>query len=775
MHELPIISKKYFPDGIGGANVTLSYWYEPQEDDILEQKGGLGLLISLMGPSDFSGERAAKFVWDSYQEAYYFAKGSVKEAMRVAVKSAQNRLVELIKNEEVVSEQGVELHLCAFAVVGEEVYISMIGNPSVALLRGGDTISISEILPSYTGTGYREEVPVGSFNLEQGDILMLSTPKLVDSFLEVFSDEDSPPLESWDQCIEELELFAENMAGNQFLVVIGYKITETGLSGGFEGVDAKGEINTEDTGEMEGSAAGSESDVMYVKENVEKKGKDDKDVPGGDDIGRKKKQKTEDKPYTPRGIYNAVTGSVAEKWSEQVKPRIEKIDVQGTINGGTRAVKDKQFISGIKRKIGSWWANIKIGRGRRKRMVLGEKKSGIATITHSSLFIPGVIAIILALLGLHWWNGRQEMLRQEEINSVISQAETLAEEGRTSWEVDKNSDLTESKLEESASVLESLSDDELDETQQNALEDVQNEIQSIYDMMNRVSPLSEDLGTIEILTDLYLKIGEDAEVTDFEKYGKSLFLVDKTSHTVYRYTPGLDSISPVANSSEVLKSPEKIAIGDGIMFVYDTEVGIVILDMNQNEPDWNFDIRPELSARTLGQITELAAFADSVYILKADEARVLKSFPAGSGYSYPEEYFRNGSFDKAVDITIDGSIYVLSNASDKIYKYFGGQQDNFTLSGLVDPLGIISCGTSNLNDSSDLYVFDSENKRIISIEKGTADKHPGVGVMLRQYVYRGERDEIFNDVREIVVDIDERMLYVLDGTRVLQVLLEDEQ
>jgi hypothetical protein len=772
MYDLPIISKKYFPDGVGGANVTLSYWYEPQEEDLLKQRGGLGLLISLMGPDDFSGERAAKFVWDSYQEAYYFAKGSVKDAMRSAVKSAQNRLVDLIKNEEVVSEQGVELHLCAFAVHGEEVYVSMIGNPSVALLRGGDTISISEILPSYTGTGIREEVPVGSFALEQGDILMLSTPKLVDSFLEVFSDEDSPPLESWDQCIGELDLFSENMAGNQFLVVLGYKIPETELSGGIEGVDAGGDVKAKDKGLIEGPDDDPEGEDAAKGEKGEETDENEKDMPKDDED---EKERNEKGAHTPGGIYSAVTGGVAAKWSEHIKPKIEKVDVQGTIKEGTRAVRDKRLVSGIKRKIGSWWSGIKLGGGRKRRMVLGEQKSGIAKITGSSLFIPAIIVIVVGLLGFNWWSGRQEMLRQEEINGVISQAETLVNEGRTAWEVDKDRDLTESKLEESTAVIETLSDDELNEKQQENLEDLRNEIQGIYDMMNRVSPLSEDLGTIEILTDLYLKIGEDAEVTDFEKYGKSLYLVDKTSHTIYKYIPGQDSISPVANSSEVLKSPEYIAIGDGIMFVYDTEVGIVILDMNVSEPDWTFDIRPELSARTLGQITELAAFADSVYILKADEARVMKSFPAGSGYSYPEEYFRNGSFDKAVDIAIDGSIYVFSNASEKIYKYFGGQQDNFTLSGLIDPLGVISCGTSNLNDSSNLFVFDAENKRIVSIEKGTADKHPGVGVMLRQYLYRGARDDIFSDVREIVVDVDERMLYVLDGTRVLQVLLEDEQ
>ena len=363
----------------------------------------------------------------------------------------------------------------------------------------------------------------------------------------------------------------------------------------------------------------------------------------------------------------------------------------------------------------------------------------------------------------------------QEISDTFSSVSEMTNEAKTAWEVDENRDEVETKLEEAIVTLEELEDDQnFNDDQKEKVKELRNDIQGVYDQMNRVSSVSEDLGTVDILTDLYLKIGDDVEITDFDKYGKSLYIVDKTSSTVYRYTPGEDAVEKVANSSEILKAPEHITIGDGYMFVYDEEVGVVTMDMNEDEPNWTFRIRPELSARTVGAVTDIGSFADNVYLLKKDEARVLKSFPAGAGYSYPEEYFRHGGFDKAMNILIDGNIYVLSNASEKIFKFFGGVQDTFSLSGFDVPLGSLCCGSTNLNDSSNLYVYDEENERIVVIEKGSGERHPGVGVMIRQYVYRGDRDDVFNEVEEIVVDVDERVVYVLDGTKLLRVLLEDE-
>lgn len=753
--------------------MTYSYWYEPSDETLRDSKGDAGLLVSLIGPEDFPGERASKFMWDSFKEEYYYSESVPAQSMRRAVKSAQKRLIELIKNEEVVSEQGVDLHLCAFSFCGGNAYVAFMGNPSMVLFRRGKAISLSDMVPSYRGESYREEVSVGSFPMEEGDIALVSTPKLLESFLAVYEEDGYEKLSDWRQAGHELDLFSENMVGNQYIWAVGYGIEDTGsdVTGvdDAEGIDGQNaevsDVETKSDGMQQGQltgAEGTESAGAYTPRGITSRGGVES-MPSGQ--------------VSPQGSLQGGTGpvqSVASGVLTAVSSKIPSLTSSPIVQKAKALLektKEKGFVSGIKRQVGASVSGLKIRTSTRQKMVLGKPAGGMLT----SKRILG-IGLILAVVFIGWyaWSQRQQRLEQEQIAAAFDSVSTLIEDATSAWEVQKNRQETEASLASATETLDGLDGDVLDEEQKSRVEDLRDGIQSVYDLINRVSAVSETDGTLEILADLYLKLGESADITDFEKYGEPLYIVDRASHAVYRFIPSDGVLEKIANSGDIMKSPRNIAIGDGYMYIYDSEVGVLTLDMNENEPDWTFRVRPELSARTVGSVTELSAFADNVYLLKADEARVLKSYPAGEGYSYPEEYFRHGAFDKAVDILIDGNIYVLSDGSEKLYRFFAGQQDTFSLSGFDVPLGNLCCGSTNLNDSGKLYVYDVENKRIVSIEKPTGERHPGVGVFMRQYVYRGEREDIFTEVKDIVVDIDERIVYVLDGTRILKVLLENE-
>jgi len=779
MHELPIVSKKYFPGGVSGANVTCAYWYEPQEDEELGKKGGIGLLISLMGPDDFSGERTTKFMWDSFQEEYYYSKeADPKKSLRSAVKTAQQRLVELIQHEDGVSEQGVDLHMCAFVICGLEMFMTQIGEPGVILVRDGEVVALSDMIPSFSGVGYTDDISIGSFKLLVRDMLLLSTPKLMQSFLDALGSEGEESLATWLSIVTELELFAENMAGNQYIWLLGYGIPQK------DRISSEADDKTEESdqeGDKAGDVVGEEKDVIVGDldykdaDSDEKQGRPAISSIGLPDqtSGKPEKSEGEHQPlYTPGGIW----GRAQNAWNTKIHSKIKQMQVFDRVKSklpAISALKDPQTMSGVRRSLGASFSRLKLRGGVRRPMVIGRALGLSSVLSARNIAIVAVLSV-LAVFILVSWRNTQHQQRIAANGEVLEEVSALTESARDTWEVQKNRTDTTALLEEATGKLDDLEDSELEEDQRGRSAELRSGIQGVYDVMNKVSPLSEDMGTIEILTDLYLKIGENADITDFEKYGGSLYIVDNASHAIYRYMPSDDVIEKVANSGEILKFPQKIAIGEGYMFVYDDEVGVATLDMNEDEPDWTMRVRPELSARTVGDVTDIGAFADNVYILKRDEARVLKSYPAGAGYSYPEEYFRHGAFDKGVDLLIDGNIYVLSDGSDKLYKYFGGQQDPFSLSGFDTPLGDVCCGSTNLNDTGKLYVFDSTNKRLVSIEKAAPDRHPGVGVLVRQYVYRGQRDEIFDDVKEIVVDVDERVVYVLDGTRILRVLLEND-
>ncbi len=722
MQNLPTTFRTYYPKGQSGSNVSLSYWFSPKEEELLAQRGSIGLFISLSGPEDLMGERMSKFIWDSFQEAYFYSESApVTDLLKNAVKAAHKRLIELMKNEPSISEQGVDLHMCAFVVFNNVAYVAVIGNPGVMLFRDGESVDIRDMLPAFEGVGYKEEVTVGQFKLERCDILLVTTPELINSFVGIFGEgELKDVVSNWSRFSDELTLYSDNMSGNQYIWLIGFDVKETKIE---EKTDEKG------------------SEAASVAESVAHK-----DTHGG--ITHKLKQ-------TAASIKNKLKVPSPKAVVGKVKDKVKSFDLQA-----------------FKRKVGSRVSEFKM-RGTRPRKLFVRKVEPGKKVSKRMALGIAIIVFVLAALGFSWYSFQQRKALIA-VDSRISDVQNSVDSASATWLNMKDRDLVTQAINTSNTNIADLESGKLTQEQRDKIQVIKGQIQDILDTMDRVVPLSESAANVEILMDTYLKIGESADVEDMVLYGDYLYMVDKASHAVYRYIPGSEAVERVANSQDLMKEPTLIDVGDNYMFVYDKKVGVLSMDVSKPEGEWQFKAMPEVSAQSVGEVEEMGVFGDNLYLLKKDTAMVLKSYPAGAGFTYPQNYFSSDTFNEAADLLIDGNIYVLTNTEPKLLKYFSGQEDTFQLSALDKPLGLVTCGFTNLLDTSNLYVFDSENSRIVSIEKGMADKHPGVGVMTQQYVYRGSRDDILKDVKEIVGDVNDEYLYVLDGTRILRVSLSHD-
>lgn len=721
MSQLPVVFKKYFPDNTSGANVSLAYWYaDPKRGS--SEGNGIGLFVSLSGPGDFMGERVAKFMWDSFREEYFFSEGEPVDLLKRGVKAARDRLVVLMKNEESVVEQGVDVHLCAFSIVGGSAFFSTIGSPGVVLLRDDEIINIREMLPEYNGTGYRSEISVGSFELYKEDIFLISTPELVESFLDVFGEEKvkSAPA-SWKKICDELDLFSDNMAGNQFFWVVGYRI--------------KDEISrkiSKDSEKLVSDVEESSSTVDVVDAGL------------------------------PKGL---------QQKGLQLKDRLKNLGKLFKWDNVKKWWAEDSRVQGMKRNIASKISSVKVGKKRNRKVFVSKGRvRGSSRKSEKILWIVVAIVVVavIAVVILRIYNLR---VYSAEIDANITLTSVDLDEASVEWNVNKDEAEAEVLLGSVFNSIESLRGKEMTDSQSETVDDLEKDALELSDRVRKVTPLTEDSGNIEILLDTYLKVGESADIRDICKRGEYLYFVDSASHTLYRYKIGSTTVDDVADSKDILKEPELVAIDDSYIFVYDRKLGIVSLEM---DGDWKFNSMPELSIRSVGEIVEIGTFGGNLYMLDSKGGRVTKSFPAGVGFSYPVEYFQKDVLKGAVDLLIDGNIYVLVNAGDQIYKYHTGVPDQFKLSGFDRSLGSMCCGFTTHYGDKPMYVYDSDNSRIVAVEKGTSDKHPGVGVMVKQYEYRGKRDDIFEDVREIITDTDGMFLYVLDGTKILKVSLDHE-
>lgn len=200
-----------------------------------------------------------------------------------------------------------------------------------------------------------------------------------------------------------------------------------------------------------------------------------------------------------------------------------------------------------------------------------------------------------------------------------------------------------------------------------------------------------------------------------------------------------------ASSSPLLgafsKSPSALygGIDSGTVYLADnTGISSVKKDTTKslikNSSDW----------KTIGGF---GAYLGNFYVL--DKQSGIVKYPGGT--TPKADYLAKGvspDLTKAVDLTIDGSIWVLSS-DGSILKFTKGAQDDFTLKGLDKPLVRPTRIVTSVDDNN-VYVLDNGNKRIVVFDKN--------GNFLAQY-----QSGILSSAFAIDVHESDKKIYILSG------------
>ncbi len=177
-------------------------------------------------------------------------------------------------------------------------------------------------------------------------------------------------------------------------------------------------------------------------------------------------------------------------------------------------------------------------------------------------------------------------------------------------------------------------------------------------------------------------------------------------------------------------------------------------------PNWG--IAPSVLAGTeqLVRPTAVDSYFGNFYVLDAQANKLLRYLPTQDGYSLPpESYFANeqaANLTSAVDMTIDGAIYVLYQ-DGRIAKFLGGQPDTeFTITGLDIPFNNpVAIFTAPDEELLHIYVADAGNQRIVQLNKD--------GSFVRQFKPRLGETVSFANLQDIFVDEISNRIYILDS------------
>lgn len=223
--------------------------------------------------------------------------------------------------------------------------------------------------------------------------------------------------------------------------------------------------------------------------------------------------------------------------------------------------------------------------------------------------------------------------------------------------------------------------------------------------------------------------------------GEEIFIFDKQGKNIIKVNLKTKNAKIVANSDKV---GETVSIGS-----YEDR-----LFLNRNDGIYEVDTIPKKVIERDWNDTELIYFyAGNMYLLDRDDNQIYRFAGSNKTFGSKSEWLAPGiemDFSKIVDITIDGSIWLVSE-SGKVTKLTNGNPQQISLTGISNQLERPTAIYTN-EENENTYILEKEKGRIVVLNKK--------GEFNVQYV----SDEL-KQIDDLVVSEDEKKIILLNGQK----------
>lgn len=286
------------------------------------------------------------------------------------------------------------------------------------------------------------------------------------------------------------------------------------------------------------------------------------------------------------------------------------------------------------------------------------------------------------------------------------------------------------------------------------LEEVQNSQYKDERISSLASDISEKQGeilgeyTVELENYLDLSLQTSGfEGSDLSSSGQEIFVLDSKNKKIIKVEIESKKASIAAGSDEV-GSAIQIGSYEDRFFVL-TDDGIFELGEGkerQVDKDWENPI--------------FYVYSGNIYILEKNENIIYRYPGIQGGFGEKTNWLAPGiepDFSKLTDITIDGSIWMLSS-SGKVSRFTLGSPQSVSLNGL--PQKMVNPKAIYTNEELEfVYILDPQQQRIVVLEKN--------GEFKVQYKAQG-----LKDVSDLVVSEEEGKIILLNGSKLLFIELK---
>jgi len=377
-----------------------------------------------------------------------------------------------------------------------------------------------------------------------------------------------------------------------------------------------------------------------------------------------------------------------------------------------------------------------------------EPRPSFAGLKYVAIGLPLVILAVTMMT--YWYKGYS---RENEYAGTMEQAAQTYQQalGAPSNQILLLLDQTETLLAQAEAI----------KTEQPEITAMRTDIQAVRDQVGRVIRLA-----YMPLLNLYDTPNTSLKRVIVER--SQVYVLDTSLNRVYHHTlddisdtllpPPAGEISPDIGNSGIIDMVW-MAAGDtrptSDLFVL-SRTGLLKFD-----PDWGPTDIPIVQTELWQMPVAAGSFYSNFYVLDAQANQIYRYLPTVGGYEQaPETYFAPGTtvdLNGAVDIAIDGSIYVLFQ-SGQIKQFNSGQPVDFQITGLDIPLkNPTAIYTAPDELAQNIYIADAGNQRIVQLTKD--------GQFVRQFKPRAEDEGSFDDLRSVYVDEIAQKVFVLNGNQ----------
>lgn len=252
-------------------------------------------------------------------------------------------------------------------------------------------------------------------------------------------------------------------------------------------------------------------------------------------------------------------------------------------------------------------------------------------------------------------------------------------------------------------------------------------------------------------------------------HDNQIYVIDQSTQTLHSYEA--DQIRGIldAAAGTVLLSPsdqpaglviEKLTdfawVGEGSgretasLLILVNDASLLQLDSSQGLTQVSF-----ADSDAWGDPRLIDGYSGYLYVLDAQEDRILKYAPTGNSYdSFPISYFQPDTvvdLEGAVDMAIDGYIYVLVGSN--ILRFSGGVEEPLSVSGLEDQSLQNPVAIYTSPETQHIYVADAGAGRIVQLTKE--------GAFVRQFFPPRDEEGVFRSLQGLFVDEAQGLLVAL--------------